>query len=208
MPSGKGSSHRWRQRQSRDPYVDKAAKEGWRARAAYKLIEIDKRDRLLRPGMKIVDLGSAPGSWSQVCARRIGDKGRIFAIDLLPMDPVPGVEFLQGDFLSEEGLEWLRERAGEHQIDLVISDLAPNISGNRAVDQPRSIALVEEALLFAEAALKPGGAFLTKIFQGEGQRELELKLKQRFGRLKRLKPKASRPESREIYLLACNYRMV
>jgi 23S rRNA (uridine2552-2'-O)-methyltransferase len=208
MPRSKASSQRWRQRQTRDPYVDRAAKEGWRSRAAFKLIEIDDRERLLKAGATVVDLGAAPGSWSQVAARRVGPKGRVLAIDLLAMDPIEGVEFLQADFLSEAGLEWLRERVGERAVDVVISDMAPNISGNRAIDQPRSMALVEAALQFADESLNPGGAFLTKIFQGEGQQEIELQLKKRFSRLKRFKPKASRPESREIYLLACDYRMV
>lgn len=162
----------------------------------------------MRRGQTVVDLGAAPGGWSQVAAGRVGPEGRVLAIDRLPMEPVAGVECLEGDFLSEEGLAWLRDRAGERGIDLVLSDLAPNISGNRAVDQPRSLALAEAAASFAEETLRPGGALLTKLFQGEGQRELEDRLRAQFDRIKRLKPKASRPESREMYLLACNYRMV
>ncbi len=208
MPRSKGSSHRWRERQSRDPYVERAVAEGYRSRAAYKLLEIDQREKLLRRGITVVDLGSAPGGWSQVAARRVGPSGRVLAIDRLPMDPIDGVEFFEGDFLSDEGLGWLRERVGERAVDLVLSDLAPNISGNRAIDQPRSIGLIEAAVLFAEDVLRPGGAFLAKLFQGEGQRDIEEMLRQRFGRIKRLKPRASRPESREIYLLACDYRMV
>jgi 23S rRNA (uridine2552-2'-O)-methyltransferase len=208
LARNKGSSHRWRQRQSRDPYVEKAAAEGWRSRAAFKLTEIDARERLFKPGAVIVDLGAAPGGWCQVASRRVGARGRVLAIDRLAMDPIDGVEFLQADFLSEQGLNWLREQIGDRAVDIVISDLAPNISGNRAIDQPRSMALVEAAIQFAEEVLKPGGCFLTKLFQGEGQREIELVLRERFQRLKRFKPKASRPESREIYLLACNYRMV
>lgn len=208
MPRSKSSSQRWRQRQTRDPYVEQAAKEGWRSRAAFKLIEIDGRERLLRHGATVVDLGATPGGWSQVAAGRVGPKGRVLAIDRLPMDPIEGVEFLEADFLSDEGLNWLREKVGERAVDVVISDMAPNISGNKVIDQPRSMALVEAAVQFAEETLKPGGSLLTKLFQGEGQREFELDLKRRFERLKRFKPKASRPESREIYLLACNYRMV
>lgn len=208
MARRRGSSHRWRQRQSRDPFVDRAAREGYRSRAAFKLIEIDRRERLLQRGALVVDLGAAPGGWCQVAARRVGPAGRVIAIDRLPMDPIAGVERLEADFLSDEGLAALRELLGEREADLVLSDLAPNISGNRAIDQPRSMALVEGAMLFAEEVLKPGGTFLTKVFQGEGLSELEQELRQRFGRLKLIKPKSSRPESREIYLLATNYGMV
>jgi 23S rRNA (uridine2552-2'-O)-methyltransferase len=156
----------------------------------------------------VLDLGAAPGGWSQVAAQRVGPRGRVLAIDCLPMDPIDGVDFLEADFESDEALAWLRERAGEASVDLVLSDLAPNISGNRAIDQPRSMRLIETVVELADEFLKPGGTLLTKLFQGEGQTELEHALKSRFGRLKRLKPKASRPESREIYLLACDYRMV
>jgi 23S rRNA (uridine2552-2'-O)-methyltransferase len=208
MARGKTSSQRWLRRQTRDPYVDRAAREGRRSRAAFKLIEIDRGEHLLRRGATIVDLGAAPGGWSQVAASRVGPQGRVIAIDRLPMDPIEGVEILEADFLSEEGLAALKDRIGEHAVDLVLSDLAPNISGTRAIDQPRSMALVEGAMWFAGEVLKPGGAFLTKLFQGEGQAELERALHERFGRVKRLKPRASRPESREIYVLASDYRMV
>ena len=208
MPRSKGSSHRWRQRQTRDPYVERAAEGGWRSRAAFKLIEINSRERILKRGAVVVDLGAAPGGWSQVAASQVGTEGRILALDRLPMDPIEGVEFLQADLLDAEGLRWLHERVGERAVDLVMSDMAPNISGNRAIDQPRSLALVEVAVMFAREVLKPGGSMLIKLFQGEGQRELELELKREFERLRRVKPKASRAESREIYVLACNYRMV
>lgn len=208
MPRRKGSSHRWRQRQLRDPYVGNAIAQGWRSRAAYKLLEIDARERLLKPGAVVVDLGAAPGGWSQVAASRVGPRGRVIAIDCLPMAPIEGVEFLQGDFTSAGDVSGLRELVGGRAVDLVLSDLAPNMSGNRAVDQARSMALAEAAATFAGEVLHPGGAFLTKMFQGEGQVEFEAELRSRFGRFKRLKPKASRPESREIYVLACNYRMV
>jgi 23S rRNA (uridine2552-2'-O)-methyltransferase len=208
MSRSSGSSHRWRQRQTRDPYVGRAASEGWRSRAAFKLLEIDDRERLIRPGLVVADLGAAPGGWSQVAARRVGPRGRVIAIDRLAMDAIDGVEFLEADFLSDEGVAALREHAGERAVDLVLSDLAPNITGNRVMDQPRSMALVEGALLFAEEVLKPGGAFLTKLFQGEGQAELGGAVRQRFGRMKRIKPRSSRPESREIYLLARDYGIV
>lgn len=208
MARGKASSRRWLERQARDPYVDRAAREGWRSRAAFKLIEIDKRERLFRRGAVVVDLGAAPGGWSQVAAARVGPAGRVLALDRLPMEPIERVECIEADFMSDEGLGQLRRRVGERAVDLVMSDLAPNITGKRAVDQPRSMALAEGALLFATEVLKPGGVFLTKLFQGEGQPALEQALRERFQRLRRLKPKASRPESREIYLLASDYRMV
>jgi 23S rRNA (uridine2552-2'-O)-methyltransferase len=208
MTKRTGSSRRWLKRQERDPYVERAVREGWRSRAAFKLLEIDERERILKSGAVVVDLGAAPGGWSQVAARKVGAAGRVLAIDRLAMDPIPAVEFIEGDFQSDEGVEALRGLIGTAAGDLVLCDLAPNISGNRAIDQPRSLALVEAALEFAGEVLKPGGAFLAKVFQGEGQRELEAELRLRFARLKIIKPRASRAESREIYLLASGYRMV
>jgi len=208
MPRRKGSSQRWQRRQSRDPYVARALAEGWRSRAAFKLIEMDERERLLKPGCTVVDLGAAPGGWSQVAAGKVRSAGCVIALDRLPIEPIEGVEILQADFMTDEGLARLRERLGERGVDLVLSDLAPNISGNKAIDQPRSMALAEAAVILAEEVLNPGGALLTKLFQGEGQQELEARLRRRFGRIKRLKPRASRTESREIYLLASDYRMV
>jgi len=208
MTKRTGSSRRWLKRQERDPYVERAVREGWRSRAAFKLLEIDERERILKSGAVVVDLGAAPGGWSQVAARKVGAAGRVLAIDRLAMDPIPAVEFIEGDFQSDEGVEALRGLIGTEAVDLVLCDLAPNISGNRAIDQPRSLALVEAALQFASEVLKPGGAFLAKVFQGEGQRELEAELRLRFARLKIIKPRASRAESREIYLLASGYRMV
>ncbi|MBN1240673.1 MAG: RlmE family RNA methyltransferase [Gammaproteobacteria bacterium] len=200
-----GSSSRWRQRQERDPYVERAVREGWRSRAVFKLEQVQARERLLKPGMLCIDLGSAPGGWSQYAARIVGPKGKIWAVDLLPMDPVPNVAFVQGDFTSPETLEKLRTAIGGRAADLVMSDMAPNISGNRAIDQPRSMGLAEEALLFATEVLKPGGSFLIKLFQGEGFQEYVKSVRGRFRIVKLVKPKASRPESREIYLLARNY---
>ena len=208
MTKRTGSSRRWLKRQERDPYVERAAREGWRSRAAFKLLEIDERERILKRGAVVVDLGAAPGGWSQVAARKVGEGGRVFAIDRLPIDPIPAVECIEGDFLSDEALQRLRQLIGTHAVDLVLCDLAPNISGNRAIDQPRSLALVENAMAFADQVLKPGGAFLAKVFQGEGQRDLEAELRRRFEKLKLIKPRASRAESREIYLLASGYRMV
>ena len=200
-----GSSSRWRQRQDRDPYVERAVREGWRSRAVFKLEQLQAKERVIRPGMVCVDLGSSPGGWSQYAARIVGPKGRIWAVDLLPMDPVPGVEFLQGDFTSPETVQQLRTAMGNAGADLVMSDMAPNISGNRAIDQPRSMGLAEEALVFATEVLKPGGSFVIKLFQGEGFQEYVSSVRGKFKTVRLVKPKASRPESREIYLLARNY---
>jgi 23S rRNA (uridine2552-2'-O)-methyltransferase len=202
-----GSSARWRARQESDPYVERARREGWRGRAVFKLMEIDQRERLLRRGQRIVDLGAAPGSWCQYAAKRVGPKGRILALDLLPMDPLGGVEFVQADFTDPDVVQALEARCGKHGIDLVLSDMAPNISGNRAVDQPRSIALAEEALWFAEQVLAPGGDLLVKLFQGAGTNEYVTLARARFGRARLIKPAASRPKSREIYLLARRFSL-
>jgi 23S rRNA (uridine2552-2'-O)-methyltransferase len=202
-----GSSNRWRQRQERDIYVEKAAKEGWRSRAVFKLEQIQAKERLLKAGTICVDLGAAPGGWSQLAARLVGSRGRVIAVDLLAIEPIPGVETLLGDFVASETVAELKERLGGALADLVMSDMAPNISGNRAMDQPRSMALAEEALAFAEEVLKPGGDLLLKAFQGEGIEPFVSQLRTRFATVKRLKPKASRPESREIYLLARNFGM-
>jgi 23S rRNA (uridine2552-2'-O)-methyltransferase len=207
MPRRTGSSHRWRQRQARDVYVAQASREGFRSRAVFKLEQIQAKEKLLKPGTKCVDLGAAPGGWCQLAARLVQPGGKVWAIDLLPMDPVPGVEFLQGDFTAPETRARLRELLGDARLDLVMSDMAPNISGNRVVDQARSVALVEEALWFAEQVLKPGGELLVKAFQGEGIDELRRELRRRFKTVRLIKPKASRPESREIYLLARTYGM-
>lgn len=207
MPKLTGSSQRWRQRQERDPYVEQAIREGWRARAVYKLKQINDKERLLKPGVVCVDLGSAPGSWSQLAAKLVGPKGRVVAVDLLPMDAIPDVVFLQGDFTTPETLEALRALVGDKPVDLVMSDMAPNISGNRAVDQPRMLGLLDEALLFAREVLRPGGDLLLKAFQGEGIDGYTRELRSHFKTVKTVKPKASRPESREIYLLARAYGM-
>ena len=168
MPRRTGSSQRWRQRQERDIYVEQANRAGWRSRAVFKLEQIQAKERLLESGTVCVDLGAAPGSWSQLAARLVGPAGRVVAVDLLPMEPIPGVDFLEGDFTAPETLQALRELIGDKPVDLVMSDMAPNISGNRAIDQPRSVALLDEALVFAREVLRPGGDFLVKAFQGEG----------------------------------------
>jgi 23S rRNA (uridine2552-2'-O)-methyltransferase len=207
MPRRTGSSNRWRERQERDIYVEQAGRGGWRSRAVFKLEQIQAKERLLKPGTVCIDLGSAPGSWSQFAARLTAPGGRVIAVDLLPMEPIPGVEFLQGDFTTPETLAALRNLIGSTRVDLVMSDMAPNMSGQRAVDQPRTIALLEEVLLFATEVLRPGGDLLVKAFQGEGIDALVREQKSRFQTVKTIKPKASRPESREIYLLARNFGM-
>jgi 23S rRNA (uridine2552-2'-O)-methyltransferase len=207
MPRRTGSSQRWRQRQERDIYVEQANRAGWRSRAVFKLEQIQAKERLLKSGTVCVDLGSAPGSWSQLAARLVGPAGRVIAVDLLPMEPIPGVDFLEGDFTAPETLQALRELIGEKHVDLVMSDMAPNISGNRTIDQPRSMALLDEALVFAREVLRPGGDFVVKAFQGEGIDGFTRELKRHFRVVKTLKPKASRPESREIYLLARSFGM-
>ena len=207
MPRRTGSSQRWRQRQERDIYVEQANRAGWRSRAVFKLEQIQAKERLLHRGAVCVDLGSAPGGWSQLAAKLVGPAGRVVAIDLLPMEPIPGVEFLEGDFTAPDTLQALRNLVGPKPIDLVMSDMAPNISGNRTIDQPRSVALLEEALMFAREVLRPGGDLLLKGFQGEGIDAFTRELKRYFKVVKTLKPKASRPESREIYLLARSFGM-
>jgi 23S rRNA (uridine2552-2'-O)-methyltransferase len=207
MPRRTGSSQRWRQRQERDIYVEQAGRAGWRSRAVFKLEQIQAKERLLRPAMVCVDLGAAPGSWSQLAVRLVGPSGRVIAVDLLPMEPIAGVDFLEGDFTTPETLAALRQLVGSKPVDLVMSDMAPNISGNRVMDQPRSMALLDEALLFAREVLRPDGDFLVKAFQGEGIDAFTRELKSHFKTVKTIKPKASRPESREIYLLARSFGM-
>jgi 23S rRNA (uridine2552-2'-O)-methyltransferase len=207
MPRRTGSSQRWRQRQERDIYVEQANRSGWRSRAVFKLEQIQAKERLLRNGSVCVDLGSAPGSWSQLAAQIVGPSGRVIAVDLLAMDPIAGVDFLQGDFTTPETLQAMRKLVGDSPVDLVMSDMAPNISGNRAMDQPRSMALLDDALLFAREVLRPGGDFLVKAFQGEGIEAFTHELRSHFETVKTVKPKASRAESREIYLLARSFGM-
>jgi 23S rRNA (uridine2552-2'-O)-methyltransferase len=185
-----------------DAYVQRARAEGWRSRAAFKLTEIDDKDKLLKPGMTVVDLGSAPGSWSQVAARRIAPGGRLIALDLLPMEAVHGARFIQGDFRDDVVLQALADALEGRQVDLVLSDMAPNMSGIAVVDQSRVMLLAELTLEFCIAHLKPGGDMLVKVFQGEGFMELRKALQQQFRTLQMKKPAASRNRSAEIYLLA------
>jgi 23S rRNA (uridine2552-2'-O)-methyltransferase len=196
------SSSRWLQEHFNDPYVKRAQVEGWRSRAVFKLEELIDRDRLLKPGMTIVDLGAAPGGWSQVARERLGDKGRLIALDILPMQGIGGVEFILGDFREESVLAQLTRILAGAQVDLVLSDMAPNFSGVPTVDQPRSMHLVELAEDFATAYLKVGGAFLTKMFQGEGFDDFVRRLRGGYERVSIRKPKASRARSPEVYALA------
>jgi len=207
MSKPRGSGRSWRERQERDPYVQKARKEGWRSRAVYKLEEIDAKEKLLRPGMTCVDLGAAPGSWSQYVSSRLDGNVRVIAIDLLPMDALPGTTFIQGDFTEEAVLRELEALVGEQKVDLVMSDLAPNISGNRAIDQPRAMYLAELALDFARDVLAKRGDFVIKLFQGAGIDPYITAVRKSFTTVKVRKPKASRAGSREVYLVARNYRL-
>jgi 23S rRNA (uridine2552-2'-O)-methyltransferase len=208
MARSKASSQRWRQRQERDPFVERAAREGWRSRAVFKLEELDRRERLLRKGSCCIDLGAAPGGWSQYAARMVGETGRVIAVDLLAMDPISGVELLQGDFTQAAVCSEIKLRLNDQQADLVISDMAPNLSGNSAIDQPRSMAMADEVLRFCDELLKPGGSLLIKLFQGEGFPEFVQLTRARFRKVRLVKPKASRSASREIYLLARLFGMV
>ena len=192
----------WIHEHVNDAYVQRARAEGWRSRAAFKLTEIDDKDKLLKPGMTVVDLGSAPGSWSQVAARRIAPGGRLVALDLLPMDALHGVEFIQGDFREDSVLQAISAALDGRQVDLVLSDMAPNMSGIAVVDQARVMLLAELTLEFCERHLKPGGDMLVKVFQGDGFMELRKALQKQFDTLQMRKPAASRNRSAEIYLLA------
>jgi 23S rRNA (uridine2552-2'-O)-methyltransferase len=202
------SSERWLREHFADPFVQRAQSEGWRSRAVFKLQEIDRREQLLRPGRTCLDLGAAPGAWSQYARRRVGRKGRVVATDILEMPELPGVEFVQGDFREESVVQQILERLPARQVDVVLSDMAPNLSGVDAVDQPRSMHLAELALDMSERVLKPGGDALIKVFQGAGFQELVQSARGKFARVKLVKPLASRSRSPEMYLLAMQYRLV
>lgn len=196
------SSHRWLREHFSDPFVKRAQAEGLRSRAAYKLEELVERDRLLRPGMAVVDLGAAPGGWSQWVRQALGDSGRVLALDILEMPTLAGVEFIHGDFREASVLAELEARLGGQALDLVLSDMAPNMSGVDAVDQPRAMHLAELARDFAQQHLRPGGTFLTKLFQGEGFDAYVRDLRARYDRVVVRKPAASRKRSPEVYALA------
>ena len=200
------SSNRWLDEHVNDPYVKKAQIDGYRARAAYKLIELNDKDKLIRPGALVVDLGSAPGSWSQIAGRLVGVKGRVVASDILPMDSLEHVDFIQGDFTEESVFNQIMEKLGDRKADVVISDMAPNISGVDAVDQSSSIYLVELALDMARRVLKPKGDFVAKVFQGEGSDDYIKDVKTSFEKVMIRKPNASRPRSREVYVVAKGFK--
>ncbi|MCU7941991.1 MAG: 23S rRNA (uridine(2552)-2'-O)-methyltransferase RlmE [Candidatus Thiodiazotropha sp. (ex Cardiolucina cf. quadrata)] len=202
------SSRQWLDRHFKDEYVKQAQKTGYRSRAAFKLLEIQQKDNIFKPGMKVVDLGAAPGGWCQVARELVGEKGRIVAMDILPMDPMAGVEFIQGDFREAQPLEELEKSLDGEAVDLVISDMAPNVTGIASVDQPRAIYLCELALDFAREVLKPGGCFVVKVFQGEGFDAYLKALRRDFKRVVSRKPSSSRAKSREVYLVAGNFKMV
>jgi 23S rRNA (uridine2552-2'-O)-methyltransferase len=199
------SSRTWLERQIRDPYVARAKREGFRSRAAYKLAEIDDKYRLLKPGTRVVDLGAAPGGWSEIAARRVSTGGRALAIDILDMKPIAGVEFLKLDFLDATAPQWLKDLLGG-QADLVLSDMAANATGHRQTDHIRIMALAEAAAHFAREVLAPGGSFLCKVLQGGTEVALLAELKRDFASVKHVKPQASRSDSAELYLLARGFR--
>ncbi|MEX0943179.1 MAG: RlmE family RNA methyltransferase [Pseudomonadales bacterium] len=199
------TSAQWLKAHEDDEFVKRARKEGYRSRASYKLIEIDDKYQLMAPGMTVIDLGASPGGWSQVARRRVGPKGRVIAVDVLPMDPLEGVSFIEGDFTEEAVLVRLAEVVAGRKIDLVISDMAPNLSGMKDIDQPRAMYLVELSLDLVDRMLAPGGGYVAKCFEGEGIDSIRTGLKQRFRRVINFKPKASRGKSREIYVIGCGH---
>ena len=203
------SSRAWLTRQISDPYVARAKREGFRSRAAFKLAEIDERYKVLKPGARVVDLGAAPGGWSEIAARRVGTSGRVVALDILEMKPIPGVEFLQLDFLEPSAPERLEAMLGTSRggkADVVLSDMASNATGHRQTDHLRIMALAEAAADFARQVLAPGGAFLCKVLQGGTEARLLAELKRDFSSVKHVKPPASRSDSAELYLLAQGFR--
>ena len=199
------SSKQWLKEHFDDEYVRRSQEDGYRSRASYKLLEIQDKDRLIRRGMKVVDLGAAPGGWSQVAADLVGDDGSVIACDLLAMDSIAGVQFIRGDFTEEAVLAEILAAIGDEGADLVISDMAPNISGMKDIDQPRVMYLAELALDLARSVLKPGSYFLVKVFQGEGFDQLQREMRSSFKTVKTRKPKASRARSREVYLLGSQF---
>ena len=206
MAKKRSSSKAWLKEHRDDPYVQQAQREGYRSRACYKLLELQAKDRLIRPGMTVVDLGSAPGGWSQVAAELVGHRGRVVASDILAMDALAGVEFIQGDFTEDAVFEQILVAIGEAPVDVVVSDMAPNMSGMTAVDQPRAMYLVELAVDMAQRVLAPGGSFVAKVFQGEGFDDLIRYCSDSFGKFLTRKPQASLTRSREVYLVARYFR--
>lgn len=200
------SSRRWLKEHFDDPYVKLAQQKGYRSRATFKLVEIQEKDQLVTKGMTVVDLGAAPGGWCEQVVKWVGEQGKVFALDILPMTPIPGVEFIQGDFTQAEIFEKLIQLIDNRQVDLVISDIAPNISGVNAVDQPKAMYLAELAADFAKNVLKQGGFFLVKVFQGEGFDEYLRMIRQVFTKVLIRKPKSSRARSKEVYIVAKGFK--
>lgn len=200
------TSDRWLKEHFDDVWVKKSREDGYRSRASYKLIELDNKDRLFRPGQTVVDLGAAPGGWSQVAVERVGDNGTVVASDILEMNPIAGVAFVQGDFTEQSVLDELLDLLGDRRADVVISDMAPNMSGMAAVDIPNAIGLVELALDMAQQVLKPGGVFVAKVFQGEGFDALLAEMRKSFGTVVSRKPDSSRARSREIYQVCKGFK--
>ena len=205
MPKKRSSSKAWLKEHRDDPYVKQAQRDGYRSRACYKLLELQEKDRLMRPGMTVLDLGSAPGGWSQVATQVLGERGGVIASDILPMDSLAGVTFLLGDFSEQRVFDEILAALDGGRADLVLSDMAPNMSGVSAVDLPRAMYLVELALDLAQQVLLPGGSFVAKIFHGEGFDAVIRDARQAFGRVVTRKPAASRPRSREVYLVARDF---
>lgn len=199
------SSQKWLERQLNDPYVARAKREGYRSRAAFKLLEIDEKYNILKPGQRVVDLGAAPGGWSQIAAKKVGPKGRIVGIDLLPIDPMPGIDFIELDFLDESAPGKLIELLGG-PADVVMSDMAANTTGHKKTDHLRIIGLAEAAIYFAREILAPGGVFVAKVFQGGTESQLLTDLKRDFAVVRHVKPAASRTDSAELYVLATGFR--
>ena len=206
MGKKKSSSRAWLKEHHDDIFVQRAQKEGYRSRAVYKLMEINDKDQILRRGMSVLDLGSAPGGWSQVAAKMVGERGRVIASDILPMDALAHVVFVQGDFTEQETYDRIVTELNDKPLDVVLSDMAPNMSGMPEVDQPRVMYLVELATELAERALAPGGAFITKVFQGEGFEMWFRQIRDRFERVITRKPTASRSRSREVYIVASGFK--
>ncbi|SON49572.1 23S rRNA (uridine(2552)-2'-O)-methyltransferase RlmE [Vibrio tapetis] len=200
------SSGRWLKEHFDDKYVKEAQKRGYRSRAIFKIKEIQEKDKLLKPGMTVVDLGAAPGGWSQYATKVVGDEGQVIACDILPMDPISGVSFLQGDFREEAVLDALLERIQPNMVDVVMSDMAPNMAGNQSVDQPRAMYLIELALDMCRQVLIPGGSFTVKVFQGESFEQYVKEVRAMFKVVKIRKPDSSRARSREVYIVATGYK--
>lgn len=200
------SSARWLDEHVNDPFVKQAQKDGYRSRASYKLLAINEKDKLIRPGMLVIDLGSAPGGWSQVASKLVGAGGKVIASDILPMDNLPDVEFIQGDFTEDSVFEQILQAINDNPVDVVISDMAPNLSGIATADQAASIYLIELALDMAQQVLKPKGSFIAKAFQGEGYEEFVKQVRQHFDTVLIRKPEASRSRSREVYVVGKGFR--